>query len=72
MDGVAANITAYSHNLSNAVSFGFKQIQAQIDNSIIQASQAEKVFSEVFYILILNQHIQAVVDLMDKIGSDCS
>lgn len=74
MEGVAANITAYSQNLSRVVSSGFKTLQAEIEiakNRSAQINQAEIVFSDVFNILILNQHIQTAVDLMDKVGADC-
>lgn len=71
MDGVAANISAYTHNLSNAVGSGFQKFQKEINKTAGAINKVEIIFADVSNYLILNQHLQTVVDLMDDVAADC-
>lgn len=71
MEGLAHNISAYSTNLSQTVEMGVHKIEKQINETDSEVNNAEVVFMDVNYMLILNQHIQSVTEMLNNVAADC-
>lgn len=71
MKDLSTNLTAYSKNLSGLVEQGFLRVETEINKTAVELNQVEVAIADITNNLVLSQHLQSVVDLMNEVASDC-